>query len=148
MSVDITNIIDAHECDLVELSHNHSMTMLGYHIVMCPKYRHSIFKGRVRLVCINLIKEIVISCHGMVIALEVMPDHVHLVCQLPPTLSISDFVRCVKSKTAVGIFHEFPDLKRKKFWGSGLWSRGFFAATVGKNNIDIVKRYVNTQYLR
>lgn len=45
-----------------------------------------------------------------IIELNVQPDHVHLVCSIPPKLSISDYMGIVKGKTAIQMFKSFPGL--------------------------------------
>lgn len=37
----------------------------------------------------------------------------------------------IKAILAVHIFNKFPTLKQRKFWGSGLWSKGTFTAYWG-----------------
>jgi hypothetical protein len=43
------------------------------------------------------------------------------------------------------LFNLFPTLKSRKFWGSGLWSRGTYYATVGHITEDSVRKYIETQ---
>ena len=46
-----------------------------------------------------------------VIELNVQPDHVHLVCSIPPKLSVSDFMGILKGKTAIMMFKSFESLR-------------------------------------
>jgi len=59
-------------------------------------------------------------------SLEVMPDHVHIFIQADPQTAPVEIAKALKSISAVHLFTLFPDLKRRKFWGSGLWSRGTY----------------------
>lgn len=57
---------------------------------------------------------------------EVMPGHVHCFVQAPPKYSLGGgIVRALKSISALGVFTEFLELKERKVWGSGLWSKGY-----------------------
>jgi REP element-mobilizing transposase RayT len=50
-----------------------------------------------------------------------------------------EIAKTLKSISAVYIFTKFPKLKGRKFWGSGLWSRGTFYGSVGETNEESVK---------
>ena len=45
----------------------------------------------------------------------------------------------------VHIFTAFPKLKERKFWRSGLWSRGYYYGSVGAVTEESVKRYIENQ---
>lgn len=74
-----------------------------------------------------------------------MPDHIHIFVQADHTTAPVEIARTMKSISAVYIFNKFPNLKQRKFWGSGLWSKGTFYASVGGVSSEAVKRYIETQ---
>jgi len=76
--------------------------------------------------------------------LNVQRDHVHMVCSIPPKLSVSDYMGILKGKTAIKMLKTFPTLKKKKYWGNHFWARGYFVSTVGLDE-DMIKRYVKHQ---
>ena len=78
-------------------------------------------------------------------SLEVMPDHVHVFVQADHVTAPVEIAKTMKSISAVYIFTKFPLLKQRKFWGSGLWSKGTFYASVGGVSEAAVKRYIETQ---
>ena len=78
-------------------------------------------------------------------SLEIMPDHVHIFVQANPETAPGGIAKTLKSISAVHLFNKFPRLKSRKFWGSGLWSRGTYYASVGHITEDAVKRYIETQ---
>ena len=103
---------------------SHSVYNLNYHLVFVTKYRHCVLTG-----CIadHLKKAIPTVCdrYGWEqLALEVMPDHVHLFLSAPPTTAPMVIGKTVKSILAVDLFRTFSTLKRRYFWGSGLWTDG------------------------
>lgn len=68
-----------------------------------------------------------------------MPDHVHLLVRLPPTVSVSDFVGKVKGATAYRVNHEIrPKFKLR-------WQEGYGALTVRKDDVEKVSRYIDNQ---
>lgn len=56
----------------------HSKYNINYHLVFCPKYRHSVLKGQVETYFRRLLENICNHYNYQILALEVMPDHVHL----------------------------------------------------------------------
>ena len=51
-------------------------------------------------------------------------------------------VRTIKSVTAREVFKRCAGVK-KKLWGGGVWSDGYFASTVGKHRDEqVIARYV------
>jgi putative transposase len=76
-----------------------------------------------------------------------MPDHVHLFVSAPPTIAPVDIVRKLKSISANWIFQGFSTLKQSKFWGSGLWSRGYYIGTAGTVSAETIQKYIQNQKL-
>ena len=60
-----------------------------------------------------------------------MPDHIYLFISAPPTIAPTELVKILKSASANEMFKAFPSLKKNKFWGSGLWSKGYYIGTAG-----------------
>jgi len=127
------------------LSSKNSKHRLGYHIIFCPKYRHQVFNDRIGIDLRQIIAQTCAANDWILHEIEVMPDHVHLFLQLGPEQSLSSVVQCIKSVSAVYMFTRFPELKKQKFWGSGLWSKGTYYSTVGNISEDAVRQYILDQ---
>ena len=123
---------------------SHVYYQCEYHIVFVPKYRYRILTGLVKTVVehdVNVIsqwKEVEVQ------ELSVQQDHVHLVCSIPPKISISDYMGILKGKLAIKLFKSYPNLKKKPYWGNHFWARGYFISTVGLDS-DMIRRYVKYQ---
>lgn len=91
-----------------------------FHIVWCVKYSHPVLVGGVRECCVGAIVRACGERDWVVVALEVMPDHVHVLVGLFPSVAVSDAVRVLKSVSCRNVFMTFPNLKQERFWGSGL----------------------------
>ncbi|MDQ0287355.1 REP element-mobilizing transposase RayT [Desulfofundulus luciae] len=74
--------------------------------------------------------------------MEAMPDHLHIFLSAPPTAAPTDIVKKIKSITANRIFAAFPGIKKKYFWGSGLWSRGYYIGTAGNVGAETIRKYI------
>lgn len=63
----------------------------------------------------------------------------------PPTVAPTEIVKQLKSITANRAFAKFPGLKKKYFWGSGLWSRGYYIGTAGNVTAETIRRYIEAR---
>lgn len=118
---------------------------LGYHVVWCPKYRRPVLAGAVKDRCEALIREKAADHGWRVIALEIMPDHVHLSVKAHPKHSPSYVANQLKGFTSHVLRAEFPHLRSRL---PTLWSKSYFVATMGAVSAATVRRYIDTQYER
>jgi len=65
-------------------SGSHSRYSLQYHLVWIPKYRRSFLVGEIADRLKQILKEIAFDYRINIIAMEVMPDHVHMLIEAPP----------------------------------------------------------------
>jgi len=109
-----------------------------------PKYRFKILQGPIAA---EIHKTLQVYCGRLncdVIELNVQRDHVHLLVKVPPKQSISTLMGTLKGKTAIQIFRQFPDLKKKPYWGNHFWAKGYCVDTVGLNH-EMIQKYVKFQ---
>jgi REP-associated tyrosine transposase len=128
-------------------SGSHSIGQNIYHLEWCPKYRYNMFrdKGNKKL-CEDILHEVA-ERHNIEIAeLSVMPDHVHIVVQLPPTMSVSEVLHLLKGASSYELFRRQP-LFRYRYSHSSFWSPGKFYRSVGDTDAATVLDYVRNQRL-
>lgn len=123
----------------------HSVYKIGFHLVWVTKFRHPVLVGEVELAVKRILSQTCVAYGWELHNCEVMPDHVHMFVGFPPTQAPSEAVKALKSISAVHVFHQFPYVKQKKFWGTGLWSKGAYYGTVGDMSEEVVKRYIDSQ---
>jgi putative transposase len=113
-----------------------------YHVIWCPKFRRRILVPPID----TRLKELILekqSAYGYeVLAMEVMPDHVHLLLDVDPRIGIHKIVGQIKGWTSRAIGQEFPFVKRKV---PSLWTRSKFMATVGTVSLEVAKQYIANQ---
>ena len=122
----------------------HVFYKCDYHIVFTPKYRFRILDGLVRPVVDQDIRMISNWKEVEIAELNIQADHVHMVCSIPPKVSISQYMGILKGKLAIRLFKTYPNLKKKPYWGNHFWSRGYFVSTVGLDE-EMIRRYVKYQ---
>ena len=122
----------------------HVVYQCNYHIVWVPKYRFRILTGAVKDLVVHDIHVLCQWKQVEVLEVNVQRDHVHLVCSIPPKLSISEFMGFLKGKLAIKLFKSYPGLRKEPYWGNHFWARGYFVNTVGLDE-EVVRRYVKYQ---
>lgn len=115
---------------------------LKYHLVWCPKYRRPVlvppFDTRLK----EIIGEVAVESGMTVRALEVMPDHVHLFVAADPTLAVAEIVNRFKGRSSRLMRQEFPALRSRL---PTLWSRSYYAGSVGHVSAETVQAYIAAQ---
>ena len=119
-----------------------SIYNLGYHIIWCPKYRKDILVDKVEARLKNIIIEKAEELKCKICCMEIMPNHVHLFIKTPPTISVHFLVQQIKGKSAHILREEFPHLKKKM---PSMWTRSYYAESVGHISEETIKRYIEEQ---
>ena len=115
---------------------------LKYHLVWCPKYRRPVLEGAIEKRLREVLEDVRAE-HGWTIhALEVMPDHVHLFIESDPIYSVAEIVNRLKGASSRILRSEFPELRSRL---PTLWSRSYYAGTVGAVSDAVVRRYIESQ---
>lgn len=115
---------------------------LKYHVVWCPKYRRPVLVGGVADRLRELIAEKAAELGMTIHALEVMPDHVHLFVESDPTRCVAEIVNRLKGVTSRVLRQEFPSLRSRL---PTLWSRSYFAGSIGHVSAATIERYIAEQ---
>jgi putative transposase len=115
---------------------------LKYHVVWCPKYCRAVLVDsvaeRLRALLAEKAAELGMTIH----ALEVMPDHVHLFVESDPTRCVAEIVNRLKGFTSRLLRQEFPSLRSRL---PTLWSRSYFAGSIGHVSAATINRYIAEQ---
>ncbi len=108
------------------------------------KYRRLIIYNKIRKDIGQILRSLIERKTGCkLIEAEACPDHIHMLIEISPKYSISQFMGYLKSKSTLMIFERHANLKYK-FGNRKFWSRGYFVDTVGKNEKRI-KEYIQNQ---
>lgn len=114
------------------------------HLVWIPKYRKRVLKGELA----KRVKDLLQLCaevNGWKIdEINIQADHVHLIVQFVPTISVSKMVQLFKGRSSRALRKEFSKLE-EFYWGESFWGDGYFAETVGTCNLEVIREYVKNQ---
>ena len=115
---------------------SHTTWNCKYHIVFAPKYRRKIFFGEKRQEIGAMLRQLCKWKEVNILEAEVCPDHVHMLVEMPPKMSISSFKGYLKGKSSLMIYEKWGNMKYK-YRNREFWCRGYYVDTVGKNTKKI-----------
>lgn len=127
-----------------EVNHSpHSAYVINYHLIWIPRYRKKVLVGPVEARLKELLAEIAIQYGFEILAVEVMPDHVHVFVSAPPKFAPAEIVRLFKGITSRRLKKEFESLRRQ-YWGehATLWAEGYYVGTAGHVSAETIQRYI------
>jgi len=127
----------------VPFKSNHNIVYsCKYHVVWCPKYRRRVLMNGVETRLKQILNQTAEELGSEILELEVMPDHVHLLCEVDPQFGVHRLVKRMKGRSSRLLRQEFQRLKSRL---PTLWTNSYFVATVGGAPLAVVKQYIEQQ---
>ena len=123
---------------------SHTTWNCKYHIVFAPKYRRKVFYGQKRREIGAILRKLCEYKQVKIVEAEVCPDHIHMLVEIPPKMSVSGFMGYLKGKSSVLIYQQFTSMYLK-YRHREFWCTGYYVDTVGKNTKKI-QEYIANQY--
>ena len=128
--------------------YKHSCTSVGSnrkHIQITTKYRYEMMRREdIKVYCKVSIEE---ACkrHKIVIEImKVMPEHVHMIADIPRTMSDAKAIQIIKGLSSYLLFRICPNL-RKRYPKGHFWNEGYFCDGVGSSNFARTYDYIMNQ---
>jgi len=125
-------------------STRHERYLCNYHFVWIPKYRRDVLVGEIVEYTKEVLKSIADGLGCEIIALKVMPDHIHLFVNCPPRYSPSYLANYFKGKSARLVLKKFPELRKY----TKLWTRSYFVSTAGNVSNETIRKYIEEQWVK
>jgi len=123
----------------------HSVFALHVHLVFVAKYRRKIFTKEILAELSVIFSNICSDFEAALVEFDGESDHVHLLINYPPKVSISSLVNSLKGISSRTIRKKNHPSIRKRLWGKALWSPSYFAASCGGAPIEIIRQYIEQQ---
>ncbi|MGE3317047.1 MAG: IS200/IS605 family transposase [Planctomycetaceae bacterium] len=114
-------------------------TKLLYHIVFSTKNRLPLLGKPIRDETFRYIAGIISEKDADAIQIGGVDDHVHLLLRIPPTISVADLVRRIKSNSS-----KWLNETRFRVHKSG-WQEGYAAFSVSQSQVLRVAEYIRDQ---
>ena len=122
---------------------SHSKYRCKYHIVFAPKYRRQIIYKKIKADVGKILRELCERRGVTIIEAECCPDHIHMLVEIPPKMSVAGYIGFLKGKSSLMIFQRHGNLKYK-YGNRSFWCRGYYVDTAGKNTKKIAQ-YIQNQ---
>jgi REP element-mobilizing transposase RayT len=117
----------------------HTFHQLYYHFVWTTRSREPLISREWRPRLLELINEETKNRGGWPIRHNAMPDHVHLLVRLPPTVLVAEFIGQLKGATSFRVNKEIaPRFKLK-------WQEGYGVLSLRRDELPKVSRYIDNQ---
>ncbi len=122
-----------------------AVSLLNYHFVFIPKRRKKVLVGDIAFRLQQVITEVCNEPKNRwkIVAIEIIPDHVHLFLNCKPTDSPSTIIKRIKGRASHVLRKEFPELLKLPT----LWTPSYFVSTAGNISTEQVKKYIAQQKL-
>jgi putative transposase len=120
-------------------SASHCKYLIQYHIIWCPKFRFSVLRGDVEDTLKLILQRICDDYNYRIKALEVMPDHIHILTSLPKSMALTDFVRDIKANSSKWMKQR--DVGYARF----SWQDGYGAFSVSPSLLEKTINYIRRQ---
>lgn len=118
-----------------------AVSLLNYHFVFIPKRRKKVLVGAVADRLQEIICEVCNENRWRIIALEIMPDYVHLFLNAKPTDNPSQIMSRIKGRASHHLRQEFSELLKLPT----LWTPSYFVSTAGNISTRNVIEYIAKQ---
>lgn len=129
--------------ELTKFSHKVSLNV--HHLEWCTKYRYKMLKqDKYKKLCEEAISTVALRHSIKIREFGVMPEHVHVSCELPPSMSQSKALQLLKGGSSYIMFRT-QEKFRLRYSKGHFWSPGAYCGSVGENTIEIVDNYVRNQ---
>ncbi len=116
-----------------------SFTRLTYHIVFATKYRVPAIRPLIQERLYEYIGGTLRAKKGHMVEIGGMPDHVHILAQLSPTLPVAEVIRDVKANSSKWMNEQSEVINLFE------WQKGYGAFTVSYSHLESVQDYIRNQ---
>ena len=118
---------------------------LHVHLVFVTKYRQKVFTKEILDDMQQIFESVCSDFEAQLVEFDGENDHVHLLVNYPPKVSISKLVNSLKGVSSRMIRRKnYPSI-REKLWCGALWSPSYFAGSCGGAPISIIRQYIEQQ---
>jgi len=122
----------------------HGLSNIFVHMSFKVKYCHKVFEIKeFREACESCFKEVAVKYSVEIFVIGFDSDHAHAILDLGK-YSEPDIRKWLKGTSGKKLLENFPEVKRKYFWGSGLWGRQYYCYSIG-SDMNVLNNYVKKQ---
>lgn len=128
-------------------SKNHSKYSLKVHLVFVVKYRKKLLNPEIDFFIKQKFLQIAERSDFEIELMESDKDHIHLLIDYEPKVSILQIVRRLKQESTIDLWRVHENELKKHFWKENtFWSDGYFACSIGEGaSYNVIQKYIKSQ---
>ena len=115
------------------------------HLVFVAKYRKLIFTEKLVNDLRKIFHDICEDFEAHLIEINGEKDHIHLLVNYPPKVSVSKLVNSLKGVSSRLLRKKKHPNIEEALWGNALWSPSYFASSCGGGSLEMIKTYIKNQ---
>lgn len=119
--------------------------LMHVHLVFVAKYRRNIFTKQILDELRIIFTHTCTDFEARLVEFEGEGDHVHLLVDYPPKVSVSKLVNSLKGVSSRLIRKKKHPSVQNALWGDNLWSPSYFAGACGGAPLTVIRRYIEQQ---
>ena len=123
----------------------HCVFLMHVHLVFVTKYRREVFAKVILGDLRNIFASVCLDFEAELVEFDGEDDHVHLLVNYPPKVSVSALVNSLKGVSSRMIRQKNYHGIRKRLRGAALWSPSYFAGSCGGAPIAVIRQYIEQQ---
>ena len=125
---------------------HHCVYNLKYHLVLVTKYRRKCITVPIMVRLKEVFSELCLKWECSLIEFNAEADHVHMLLELNPKISISTLINNLKTVSSRYIRRDFSDDLEKFYYKNPIfWSRSYCILTCGGAPLSVIKQYIEQQ---
>jgi len=122
----------------------HGLSSIYIHMSFKTKYCHDIFEiKKFREACEKCFQDIASEKEIFLQSLGFDSNHIHLICDIGK-YSEPELRKMFKGISGHKLLKQFPEIKQRYFWGSGLWGRQYYCYSIG-SDMNALQNYIKKQ---
>ncbi len=119
--------------------------LMHVHLVFVTRYRRTVFTKTILEHLRTIFKDVCSDFEASLVEFDGEIDHVHLLVEYPPKVSISKLVNSLKGVSSrLWRKQNYPSIQQA-LWGKNLWSPSYFAGACGGAPLTVIKQYIEQQ---
>jgi len=123
----------------------HCVFLMHVHLVFVTKYRRKAFTKEVIDFMHPIFEKVCKDFEAELAEFDGESDHVHLLINYPPKVSVSKLVNSLKGVSSRKVRKQKFQTVKENLWGDTLWSPSYFAGSCGGAPLEIIKQYIEQQ---
>jgi len=119
--------------------------LMHVHLVFVTKCRRNVFTKLILEELRKIFQNVCKDFCAELAEFEGERDHVHLLVNYPPKVSVSKLVNSLKGVSSRLVRKTGDPTIQQALWGDSLWSPSYFAGACGGAPLEVIRQYIEQQ---